>query len=149
MNLETQNKKIELKYRTRTIVKVSNLLQEKNFEELYFKAMSESDLDALSKIIWIFAEDENGEKAFNSSEEVFDFLEDLKQEQELSYEEIFVTIAEDINEQGFFKKKLSKKDLAEKMKNYIALDMNEVIKKSTEKAISQVAEKEFAGIVRG
>ena len=51
MILETKNKKISLVYRTRSIVKVTNLLQGKNFEEIYFEALSQNNIDALSKII--------------------------------------------------------------------------------------------------
>ena len=68
MILETKNRKINLNLSTRKIVNVANLLKGKNFEEIYFKAVNESDLDALSKMIYIFAETDDGLKAFNSSD---------------------------------------------------------------------------------
>jgi len=54
MILETKNKKVNLVFTTRKIVNISNQLRNKNFEDLYFKAMGENDLDALSKIIFVF-----------------------------------------------------------------------------------------------
>ena len=103
MILETKNKKVNLVLTTRKIVSISNNLKGKNFEDLYFKAMNENDLDALSKIIYTFAEDEAGLKPFKSSEEVYDFIDEYKEEQAKSYEEIFKEVAGAINDEGFFK----------------------------------------------
>lgn len=145
MELKTENKTIVLVFTTRKIVNISNLLKGKSFEDLYFKAMNESDLDALSKIIYIFAENaENGTKSFTSSEEVYDFIDDYKKENDKTYEDIFKEIAEVINNEGFFKKKMNKKELAEKISNPLSgLDMNNVIKQSAEKAITKMAEQEM------
>ncbi len=143
MILETKNRKINLNLSTRKIVNVANLLKGKNFEEIYFKAVNESDLDALSKIIYIFAETDDGLKAFKSSDEVFDFIDDYKEENQKTYQDIFEEIAEVINEQGFFKNKISKKELKERILNPISgVNMNEIIKTSTEKAVSKIAEQE-------
>lgn len=143
MILETKNKKINLVFTTRKIVNISNILKEKNFEDLYFKAMNENDLDALSKIIFVFAEDEAGMKSFKTSEDVYDFIDDYKQEQNKTYQDIFNEMAGIINEEGFFKIKMNKKQLQEKISNPLSgINMNEVIKSSAEKAISKVAEEE-------
>lgn len=145
MELKTKNKNIILVFTTRKIVNISNILKGKNFEELYFKAMNENDLDSLSKIIYIFAEDgENGAKSFKASEDVYDFLDDYKAENNKTYEEIFNELAEAINEEGFFKTKMSKKELAQKTSNPLSgIDMNNVIKQSAEKAITKIAEQEM------
>lgn len=147
MILKTKNKEIALVFTTRKIVNVSNLLKGKNFEDLYFKAMNESDIEALSKIIYVFAENsEDGSKSFKVSEDVYEFLDDYKAENNKTYEDIFNELAEVINEEGFFKTKMSKKDLAQKISNPISgLDMNSVIKQSAEKAIAKMAEEEFKG----
>ena len=143
MILETKNKKINLVFTTRKIVNISNILKGKNFEDLYFKAMNENDLDALSKIIFVFAEDEAGLKSFKTSEDVYDFIDDYKQEQNKTYQDIFNEMAGIINEEGFFKSKMNKKQLQEKTLNPLSgINMNEVIKSSAEKAISKVAEQE-------
>ena len=144
MKLIAENKTIELVFTTRKIVNISKLLGEKNFEDLYFKAMNEKDLDALSKIIFTFAEDiENGAKSFKSSEEVYDFLDCYKKESNKSYEDIFKEIAEVINEEGFFNTKMSKKDLTQKISNPLSgIDMNSLMKESAEKAMTKIVEKE-------
>ncbi len=143
MILETKNKKVNLVFTTRKIVNVSNILKGKNFEDIYFKAVNENDLDALSKMIFAFAEDESGLKAFKTSEDVFDFIDDYKQENGKTYQDIFSEMAGIINEEGFFKTKMSKKQLQEKISNpLLGIDMSEVIKSSAEKAISKVAQEE-------
>lgn len=143
MELKTNYKTINLRFTTRKIVKISSLLKGKNFEDLYFKAINENDLDALSKIIFIFAEDEAGVAPFKNSEEVYDFIDDYKQEQNKSYDDIFKEIAEVINSEGFFKTKMSKEELTNKILDPLSLiNMDEVIKTSTEKAMSKVVEAE-------
>ena len=143
MIIETKNKKINLVFTTRKIVNISNILKGKNFEDLYFKAMNENDLDALSKIIFVFAEDDAGLKSFKTSEDVYDFIDDYKQEQNKTYQDIFNEMAGIINQEGFFKTKMNKKQLQEKTSNPLSgINMNEVIKNSAEKAISKVAEEE-------
>ena len=144
MELKTKKKTIELVFTTKKIVKISKLLQGKNFEELYFKAMNDSDLEALSKIIFAFAEDvENGANPFKSSEEVYDFIDEYKEENEKTYDEIFKEIAEAINDEGFFKNKVSKEELEQKISNpLLGIDMDSLVKQSTEKAMTKIVEKE-------
>ena len=148
MILETKNKKINLVYRTRSIVRVTNLLQGKNFEEIYFQALSQNDIDALSKIITAFAEDvDSGISAFKGSDDVFDFMDDYMSENKKSYQDIFKEIAEDINNEGFFMKKRTKKELEEKISNPLSLNLDEIIKSSTEKAVQTIATEQFQGFL--
>ena len=144
MELKTTKKTTTLVFTTRKIVNTVNLLKGKNLEELYFQAMTENNIDSLSKIIYSFAEDvENGAKSFKSSEEVYDFLDDYKKENNKSYDDIFKEIAEAINDEGFFKTKMSKKELTEKMSNPLSgIDLNSLMKQSTEKAMSKIVEQE-------
>ena len=44
---------------------------------------------------------------------------------------------------GFFNKKMTKEELMEKINSDITIDMNEIIKKSAEKAVANIAEEEF------
>ena len=146
MILETKNKKINLVLRTRKIADIAKQLKGKNFEDVYFKAMNEFDIEALSKIIYTLAENEDKTNAFKSSTDVYDFLDDYMAENNKTYKDIFTEIAEDINEEGFFNNKMSKKELKDKMSNPLSsMNMNEVIKNSAEKAITRVAEQEFQG----
>lgn len=143
MILETKNRKINLNLSTRKIVNVANILKGKNFEDIYFKAINENDLDSLSKIIYVFAEIDDGLKAFKSSDEVYDFIDYYKEENKKTYQDIFEEIAKVINDEGFFKRKMSKKELEERISNPISgMNMNEIIKTSTEKAVTKIAEQE-------
>ena len=146
MILEIKNKKVNLVYRTRNIVKVTKLLKGKNFEEIYFNALSENNIDALSQILYVFGEDfDSGVSAFKNVDEVYDFLDEYIESNNKSYGEIFKEIAKSINEMGFFNSKMTEEELEKKMKTHMAINMDEIIRSSAEKAISNVAEKEFAG----
>ena len=146
MILETKNKKINLVLRTRKIADIAKKLEGKNFEDVYFKAMSEFDLDALSKIIFILAENEDKTSSFKSQTDVYDFIDDYMEENKKTYKDIFTEIAEDINKEGFFNNKMTKEQLKDKMSSPLSsMNMNEVIKNSAEKAIAKVAEQEFQG----
>lgn len=146
MILETKNKKVNLVYRTRSIVQVTQLLKGKNFEEIYFNAITENNIDALSKIIKVFGEDvDSGIKAFKTEDEVYDFIDDYMEENKKSYQDIFKEVAESINEMGFFNNKMTKEELEKRMETHMVINMNEIIKSSAEKAIADVAEKEFRG----
>ena len=146
MILETKNKKINLVLRTKKIVNIANSLKSKNFEDAYFKAIQNNDLDAMSKIIYTLAENEDGKYAFNSSDDVYDFLDEYRREKNKTYSDIFQELTEVINEEGFFMKKRSKKELQEMISNPLSgTNMNELVQKSAEKAISKIAEEQFQG----
>ena len=146
MILETKNKRINLVLRTRKIADIAKKLEGKNFEDAYFKAMNEFDLEALSKIIYILAENEDKTSSFKSNTDVYDFIDDYMEENKKTYKDIFTEIAEDINEEGFFNSKMTKEQLKDKMSSPLSsMNMNEVIKSSAEKAIAKVAEQDFQG----
>ena len=107
--------------------------------------MNENDIEALARIIYVFAEDKDtGISAFKDINEVYEFMDNYMLSENKTYNEVFNEIAEAINEEGFFKTKMSKAELQEKISNpLLTLNMNEVIKTSTEKAIAKIAEAEF------
>ena len=143
MKIETIYITINLVLKTRKIVDIANLLKNKNFEEAFVKAYSILDGEALTKIIFKLAENENGESAFNLSDEVYDFIDDCRAEG-ISISELYAKIAEALNEEGFFKKKMSKKELKEMTSNPLStMNMNELVQKSAESAMSKIAEKQF------
>ena len=148
MQLVTKNKTINLVIRTRKLVDVSNILGGNNFEEVYFKAMNKLNLESLSKIIYLFAENEDKSNPFKNSTEVCDFIDDYKLETGKSYEDIYNEIAEVINEEGFFNKKKKKKQLKDKMSNpFGQVNLEDIVKTSAEKAITSVAQEQFKGFV--
>lgn len=146
MILETKNKTINLVLKTRKIVEIANTLKNKNFEDAYFKAVQNNDLNALSKILYTLAEDNEGKHSFNNSEDVYDFIDEYKTEKGKTYKDIFEELTEVINEEGFFTSKMSKKQLTETISNPLSgTNMNELVQKSAEKAISKMAEEQFQG----
>lgn len=143
MIIETKNKTINLVLKTRKIVEIANLLKNKNFEEVFTKAYSILDGEALSKIIFKLAEDEEGKNAFTSSNEVYDFIDDCRTEG-ITINDLYEKIAEALNDEGFFKKKMNKKELKEMISNpLLTMNMNDLIRKSAETAIGEIAKQEF------
>lgn len=148
MQLVTKNKTINLVIRTRKLVDIANVLKGDSFEEVYFKAMNKLNLESLSKIIYLLAENEDKTNPFKSSTEVYDFIDDYKAETGKTYEDIYNELAEVINEEGFFNKKMSKKEIANKMNNpFGQVNLEDVVKTSAEKAITSVAQEQFKGFV--
>ena len=143
MIIETKNKTINLVLKTRKIVEIANLLKNKNFEEVFTKAYSILDGEALSKIIFKLAEDEEGKSAFASSNEVYDFIDDCRIEG-ITINDLYEKIAEALNDEGFFKKKMNKEELKEMISNpLLTMNMNDLIRKSAETAIGEIAKQEF------
>lgn len=147
MIIETKNKTINLVLKTRKIVEIANLLKNKNFEEVFKKAYSILDMEALSKIIFKLAENNEGKSAFVSSDEVYDFIDECRIEG-ISVSDLYGKIAEALNEEGFFKKRMTKKELKEMMSNPLSeTDMNELVQKSAEKVINKITEEQILSMV--
>lgn len=143
MIIETKNKTINLVLKTRKIVDIANLLNNKNFEEAFTKAYSILDPEALSKIIFKLAEDENGESSFTKSTDVYDFIDDCRVEG-ISANDLYEKIAEALNEEGFFKKKMSKKELKEMTSNpLLTMNTDKLLEKAVENAANKVVEREI------
>lgn len=147
MIIETKNKTINLVLKTRKIVEIANLLKNKNFEEAFKKAYSILDMEALSKIIFKLAENDEGKNVFVSSDEVYDFIDECRIEG-ISVSDLYGKIAEALNEEGFFKKRMTKKELKEMMSNPLSeTDMNELVQKSAEKVINKITEEQILSMV--
>lgn len=145
MILQTKNKTINIELKTKNIITICTLLKNKNFEDAFFRAYRETDLDALSKIIYALAGEEN-EIAFRNLDEVYTFLDEYRIENGKGAIDIFKELSEAINNEGFFSKKMKKKELEEMILNPLSgTNMNELVKGAAEKAIGKIAEEQFAG----
>ena len=143
MIIETKNKTIYLVLKTRKIVDIANLLNNKNFEEAFTKVYSILDPEALSKIIFKLAENENGESSFTKSSDVYDFIDDCRAEG-IIISDLYSKIAEALNDEGFFKKKMSKKELKEMTSNpLLTMNTDKLLEKAVENAANRVIEKEI------
>lgn len=144
LTLATKNKKVNLVFKTRKLVNITNNLNEKNFEEIFFEAISKLNLEALAKIIYVLAENNESREAFTDYEEVYDFIDEYKAENKKTYMQIFKEIAEAINEEGFFKNKMTEEELEKKILNpTLQVNLEDITKSSIEKAMTSIAEKEF------
>lgn len=143
MIIETKNKTINLVLKTRKIVDMANLLKNKNFEEVFTKAYSMLEPEALSKIIYSLAENNDEKSAFNSSTEVYDFIDDCRAEG-ITINDLYGKIAEALNDEGFFKKKMSKKELKEMTSNpLLTMNTDKLLEKAIENVANKVVEKEI------
>ena len=143
MIIGTKNKTINLVLKTRKIVDIANILKNKNFEKAFTEAYAICNREALSKIIFKLAETEDGKSVFLSSDEVYDFIDDCRNEG-ITANDIYAKIAEALNDEGFFSKKMTKKELKEMISNPLStMNMNELVQKSAERAMSKIAEEQF------
>ena len=130
---------------TQKIVKISKISGNRNFEDLYFRVMNENDAEALAQIIFVFAEDEAGLQAFKSMDEVYVFIDDFISENKKTYGDIYMEVAGAINDEGFFKKKMTKKEMLDKISDpLLSINMTEIVKNSAEKAIGKVVQEQIA-----
>ena len=113
---------------------------------MFFKGVKETNLKTLAIFLEEFSENEDKTKSFNSLDEVYDFIDDLKVENDkVTYETIYRDLAEEINSMGFFNKKMTAKEL-EKILNDKIPDINvEMIVNK----MSEQAGKELAGEFKG
>lgn len=143
MIIEIKNKKVNLVLKTRKIVDISNILKNKNFEEAFTKAYSILDMEALSKIIFKISESESEENAFTNSDEVYDFIDECRKEG-MTIKNLYEKIAEALNDEGFFKKKMTKKELKEIATNPLStLNLDKIVEKSAENVVGKIIEQEF------
>lgn len=143
MIIETKNRNINLVLKTRKIVDIANLLKNKNFEEAFTKAYSILDLEALSKILFKLAENEEGKSIFTTSNEAYDFIDECRAEG-ITINDIYGKVAEALNDEGFFKKKLTKRELKEMTLNpLLTMNTDKLLEKAIENVANKVIEKEI------
>ena len=146
MILKTEKKEVELRPTTRKIIRMTQEKGEKNLNDYFFKAVNSGDIESIANIIFNFAEDTEGKKAFNQLVEVYDFIDAWLSENSKCYEDLSIELGKMINDMGFFNKKLEEKELMEMMRNPLAtFDMKKVLADSIEKVISQAVSEEFKG----
>ncbi len=134
--LKTNNKEIKIIPRTRKVVELTDSFKTKNLNELIFNGLYDGNVKVLAELIKAFGELEDKKPAFNSIKEVYDFIDDWKEENDKDYKDLYKEVIEVVNEMGFFKEKMNEKDLKDKMDTTgINLDMNSLIKNSAQKVM--------------
>ena len=146
MVLKTEKREVELRPTTRKIVRITEENKCKNLNEYFFSILSERDIKGLATIIFAFAEPVEGSKGLANLNDAYDLIDDLRIENNKSYDDLLKDIGEFINEMGFFNKKMTKEELKGMMEDpLVGLDMKKIINSSTEKAVTEVVANEFRG----
>lgn len=146
MILKTEKREVELRPTTRKIVRITEENKCKNLNEYFFSVLSEKDIKGLAIIIFAFAEPVGESKGLASLNDTYDLIDDLRIENNKSYEDLLKDIGEFINDMGFFNKKMTKEELKRMMNDpLVGFDMKKIINSSTEKAVTEVVANEFRG----
>lgn len=140
MILETNEKRVELRFSTKKIIALTKSLKSKNLSDIYFKAIAEEDIEKLLKIIQIFAEDENGNTAFTKLDDACDFIDKYMKEKNKTYIDLYNELGDAINDEGFFQKKFTKEELTQEKSSILySMDINELIQKSVVEEMQRIA----------
>lgn len=149
MILKANEKEINIKLRIKNIIKLTKELNGKNLNEVFFRGANDSDIVTLVKILLAFNENEDGKRILNTENEVENFLDSYIVENSKTISDIYKELAEDINEQGFFNKKMSKEEIEMSLASNVEIDMDSIIenivKQVTEEKIKPQIEQEFTG----
>lgn len=146
MIMNTQNLNVELRLTTRKIISLTDKFKGKNLGDIYFKISNDCNERALAEIIMAFGEVEGKNPFSGDINKVYDFIDAYKKENNKSYEQIYSEIAEVINDEGFFSKKMTKEELKSAMNNPLAsINMEETMKQVVNKVATDVATEEFKG----
>lgn len=146
MVMKTEKLTVELVFSTKKIVRLTEELKGKNLSELYFKALNSCDVKALAIIISAFAEND-GKPIFNGDiNKAYDFVDAYKKENNKTYQQIYEEIAEVINEEGFFTKKMTAEEMTTMKSSVLSsIDIEETVKTAVNRIATEAVEKEFKG----
>lgn len=146
MKLDTKNKSVELVVKTRKIIAISKILKDDKFEDAFFKAVRDCNIEILAQIILILAESGDNINPFEGIDEVCDFLDEYIAESKKNLSDVYFTITEAINEKGFFSSKMTKKDLQARIDDIMSsVNYESIIKNLAEKTIAEAVTEEFKG----
>ena len=146
MIMKTKDLTIELRPTTRKIINLTDKFKEHNLSELFFKCANKTDIKAMAEIVFAFGECDGKSPFNNDMNRVYDFIDNYKNENSKSYEDIYNEFSEVLNSEGFFSKKMTKKELDEAMDNPMSsIDMEQAMKTVMDKVATEMATKEFNG----
>lgn len=144
--LKLNDKEFKLVPRTRKVIELTEKLKSKNLNDLIFGALNETNIKVLAELIYSFAEFDDGKQVFNSVKLVYDFIDEWKQENDKGYIDLFKEVIEVVNDMGFFKKKMTPKELEKEMNNPMPFfNLQEIAMNSAQKMMDEIAQEEFKG----
>lgn len=140
MELKVKSKAIKLIVKTRKIIAIAREFKDNKFEDGFFTAIRECNIELLARIIAILSDKDE------DVEEVYDFLDEYIAETGKTYTEIYMDIAKEINEKGFFSVKMTEEQLQARVDDIMSsMNYEDIIKKSIEKMATEVVTEEFKG----
>ena len=140
MELKVKSKAIKLIVKTRKIIAIAREFKDNKFEDGFFTAIRECNIELLARIIAILSDKDE------DIEEVYDFLDEYIAETGKTYTEIYMDIAKEINEKGFFSVKMTEEQLQARVDDIMSsMNYEDIIKKSIEKMATEVVTEEFKG----
>lgn len=148
MILKANDTEVSIKFKIRDIVKLTEEHKKDNLQELFFESIQKSNLKNLALMILAFGYKEN-EKAFKTETQVYDFLDNYFEESGKTQSEIYLELGEEINNSGFFTKKMSKEEIKMMMIDSLDLDINKIVedmvKEVANDTMKPVLEEQFKG----
>lgn len=146
MILKLEDKEFKLVPRTRKVVDLTERLKAKNLHELIFTSVNDGNIKVLAELIKAFAEYEDEKSVFTSINNVYDFIDKWKEENDKNYTDLFKEVAMVCNEMGFMKTKMTEEELISKMDDPLpTINLQELMNNSAQKIIDDIAEEEFKG----
>lgn len=146
MIMNTQKLQVELRLTTRRIVNFTERNKGKNLGDIYFKSSNNCNEKFLAEFILMFGELEEKSPFNGDINRVYDFIDDYKKENNKTYEQIYIEIAEVINDEGFFSKKMTKEELKQLMNNPMSsINLEDTMREVVNKVATEVATEEFKG----
>lgn len=139
MILSTNKVTHELVLNNRSVVRMLDMLGTDDLSTAMLDGMNRVNVKKLAAAI--HALDRNN---FKSIDEVYDFLDDYKAEHECTVREIYAELIREFNDHYFFDRKMTEKELTEWMNNPLAGRMDDILAEAAGKAISGMAEEQFA-----
>lgn len=128
------------------IVTMNKKYKVKNFRDTFFRGLNNVDFEFLGEVLLTLADDETRKILNGDSNKVFDLIESYVSQNNTDYEAIYKMVAEEINDKSFFGKKMTKEEMEAQMNNPLAdFDINEVMNRTAEKVIGEIATEEFKG----
>lgn len=146
MEMKTEAKTIKLVVKTKKIIAIARGLNDDKFEDGFFNAVRENSIEKLANIIMILAETDDNTNPFETLDKVCDFLDEYMEATNKTYADIYMDIAKEINDKGFFSIKMKERELKNKVNDPLSsLNYEDVMKNAVEKMATQVIEDEFKG----
>ena len=149
MILKAKDKEVNIKFKMKDIVKLTETNKKNNLQELFFESIRNANLKNLALMICSFSYDDEDKKVFGNENEVYDFLDAYMNENKKTIGEIYDDMAIAINESGFFMKKMSEEELKMEKTKSVDIDMDSIVngmmKDVANEKIKPILEEQFKG----